>query len=492
MAADLTRAGSGDGPPVAGDAVSIAGNSAPVAGDAVSIAGTEPGRTPGDIISVGRRAAASGRIEPLEAQRPGEPALRWLSHASSIEGIEKELGRIWSQPNLMVETDNGRRGRHIAARTSVMNLVVVARDPETGERTAGAISRLTGRHPSRTVIVLSADPDGPPWLDARIQAHCVLPRPDAPETCSELIYLTAGGETGRHLAALVAPLLIHDLPVTVWWPGEPPLQAEPAVELFAVMDRLIVDGSAWSGDGLGRLRELAHLYDLHDRISIRDFALVRQSRWREAIATVFDLPEFLSYLPHVKRIAVTYATGDETGAPGTTNVVKPLYHVAWLATRLGMRVVSPLAPVEAKGRAAAATRLRPGERPPLHRGLSARLRSGTSDVAVVIRPLASAMPPGTTLRVELLAERRGSELRADVTADAENVHVHAWLDGVEALDRTFKAPRRTETDLLGETLEVGGRDPIAVETIRMAACLVTPAETGTAPRHDPRSVPRPG
>ncbi len=82
------------------------------------------------------------------------------------------------------------------------------------------------------------------------------------------------------------------------------------------------------------------------------------------------------------------------------------------------------------------------------------------------------MPPGTTLRVEILAERRGSELRTDVTAEAENVRVHAWLDGVEEMDRTFKAPRRSEVDLLGEALEVGGRDALTVDTIRMAAALV--------------------
>jgi hypothetical protein len=85
--------------------------------------------------------------------------------------------------------------------------------------------------------------------------------------------------------------------------------------------------------------------------------------------------------------------------------------------------------------------------------------------------VASKMPAGTTLRVELLAERRGSELRADVTAEAENVHVHTWLDGVQYMDRTFKAPRRGDVDLLGEALEVGGREPVAVETLRMAAEL---------------------
>ena len=414
-----------------------------------------------------------GHIEPAGPARPGEPQLRWNSRASTIDEIEKELSRIWLQSPLV--PDGGRDGavRQAAARTSVMNLVVVAGDSETGTRTAETIRRLTGRHPSRTIVVLLADPDGPPWLDGRIQAHCMRPRADAPETCTEMIFLTAGGETGRHLAALVTPLLVHDLPVTTWWPGEPPLTTEVSDELLAQTDRLVVDGSGWAADGLARLRQLAELYDQYPRLSIRDFGFVRQSRWREAIASLFDLPDFLPYLGYVRRVSVTYGTRDETGAPGTTNVVKPLYHVGWLASRLGMRVVSPLAPVPSRG---PAPRLRPGEKPPLHRGLAAKLRDPrASEVGVVIRPLASSAPAGTTLRVEILAERRGSELRADVTAEAENVHVHAWLDGVEALDRTFKAPRRGDIDLLSEAIEGSSRDAVAMEALRMAARLAGPA-----------------
>ena len=434
------------------------------------------GREPGEIIAVGTRPAGGGRIELAEPPRPGEPTMRWLSHAHSIDEIEQELAKIWAQPDLLVPDDADRPGRHIAARTSVMNLVVIARQPEVGERTAQTIQRLTGRHPSRTLVVLSADPDGPPWLEARVQAHCMLPRADAPETCTELIFLTAGGETGRHLTALVEPLLVHDLPVTVWWPGEPPLDREPARDLLDVTDRLLVDGSSWAGDGLHRLAQLATLYDDFDRLSIRDFALVRQSRWREAIASVFDMPELLPYLSSIRRIAVTYGTHDDVGAPGSTNGVQPLYHVAWLASRLGMRVTSPLAHVESR-RPAGQSRPRPGERPPMDRGLVGRLRGPGGEVGVVMRPVASRMPPGTTLRVELLAERRGSELRTDVTAEAENVHVHTWLDGVQAVDRTFKAPRRGDVDLLAEALETGGRDPLAVETIRMAAELIGQGHT---------------
>ena len=172
----------------------------------------------------------------------------------------------------------------------------------------------------------------------------MLPREDAPETCAETIHLTAGGEAGRHLSAIVTPLIVHDLPVTVWWPGEPPFTSRAAYDLLSGADRLVVDGSTWNGDGLERMREMAGLLDV-TRLAISDFALIRQSRWREAIASIFDDPDFLPYLGSLRRIAVTYATHDETGAPGSTNIVKPIYHVAWLASRLGMSVVKPLAVV---------------------------------------------------------------------------------------------------------------------------------------------------
>ena len=404
-----------------------------------------------------------------------EPVLRWSARAHSIAEVEQELARIWARQDLTTEIE-GEPARHVAARTSVMNLIVIARRPELAERGAATIQALTGRHPSRTVVLQSADPDGPSWLEARVEAHCVLPREDAPETCAETIHLTAGGEAGRHLSAIVTPLIIHDLPVTVWWPGEPPFMSRSAFDLLDGADRLVVDGSSWNGDGLERLREMAGLQDA-TRLAISDFALIRQSRWREAIASIFDDPDFLPYLRSLRRIAVTYGTHDEAGAPGSTNIVKPIYHVAWLASRLGLSVVKPLVAVAerpAGSRAASSARARPsaGTRPMVGRGMAATLGDGRGEVAVVIRPVASSMPAGTTLRVELLAERRGSELRADVTAEAEAVHVRVWQDGVEVLERRFLAARRGEVDLLAEAIEAGRRDDIAAGILRAAAELV--------------------
>jgi glucose-6-phosphate dehydrogenase assembly protein OpcA len=402
----------------------------------------------------------------------GEPVLRWTARAHTIAEIEQQLARIWATPDLTTEIE-GEASRHIAARTSVMNLVVIARRPELAERCAATIQSLTGRHPSRTIVIQSADPDGPSWLDARIEAHCILPREDAPETCAETIHLTCGGESGRHLAAIATPLIIHDLPVTVWWPGEPPFTTRAAQDLLAGADRLVVDGSTWSGDGLARLRNMAALLGT-TRLAISDFAMVRQSRWREAIASTFDDPDFLPYLRSIRRIAVTYGTHDETGSPESTNLVKPVYHVGWLASRLGLSVVKPLTLAAGRGHGAAAApraTASSGSRAAVGRGLAATLSDGRADVAVVVRPVVSAMPSGTTLRVELLAERRGSELRTDVTAEAETVHVRVWQDGVEVQDRRFRAARRTDVDLLAEAIESGRRDPVAIGALRLAAAL---------------------
>ena len=408
-----------------------------------------------------------------------QPVLRWSARAKNIPDIEKELSRIWAKQDLTTEIE-GEPGRHVAARTNVMNLVVVARRPEIAERGAATIQALTGLHPSRTIVIQSADPDGPSWLDARIEAHCVLPREDAPETCAETIHLICGGDAGRHLHAVVTPLIIHDLPVTVWWPGEPPFTSQATLDLLTAADRLVVDGSTWNGDGLARLVEMATCAGT-TRIAVSDFAMVRQSRWREAIASIFDDPDYLPFLRSVRRIAVTYGTHDETGAHGSTNLVKPVYHVAWLASRLGMHVAKPLAVASHTSAAHARSKGSHGSRPAMARGMTATLSDGRTDVAVVIRPVLSELPSGTTLRVELLCERRGSELRADVTAEAESVHVRVWVDGVEALERDFLAARRGDVDLLAEAIETSRHDPVSDGTLKMAAKLVGEAPTGSRP-----------
>jgi hypothetical protein len=383
---------------------------------------------------------------------PGKPVLRWSSRAKSIHEIERELSRIWSSVSLTTQSEEGDPERRVAARSSVMNLVVIAGRGEVGQRVASVVEGLTGRHPSRTIIVSPADPDGPTWLNAQIEAHCVLPSPTSPETCSELVYLTCGGEGGQHLAAVVAPLLIHDLPVTVWWPGEPHFESRSALELLPMADRVIVDGAGWSGDGVSGLAAMCSLPRRFE-VEVADFALLRQARWREALASTFDRPNLMPFLSHLERIEVRYASSD--GVPGATNVVRPIYHVAWLGSRLGMAVVD---------------QVRPGTG--AWSGYDAMLRDGRRRVPVSLRPIESSAPRGTTLAVELYARRGRSELVLEVTAYADGVVVVASVDDHRLPERRFMAPRRREAELLAMTIDSAGRDRISGEVLAMTSRLV--------------------
>ena len=109
---------------------------------------------------------------------------------------------------------------------------------------------------------------------------------------------------------------MHDLPVTVWWPGEPPFRTRPAQDLFALADRLVVDGVDVERRRPGAARARWPRCSRPRRIAVSDFALLRQARWREAIASIFDDPDFLPYLRSLRRVAVTYGTHDETGRAG--------------------------------------------------------------------------------------------------------------------------------------------------------------------------------
>ena len=159
---------------------------------------------------------------------------------------------------------------------------------------------------------------------------------------------------------------------------------------------------------------------------------------------------------------MTYGVRDEFGAE-TTNIVKPLYHAAWIGVAArDARRRSRSAPM-AGARPAAPAPAGGGRRSPTRAPASARRSAWIGPTSPSSSgPVLSEMPPGTTLRVELLADWRGSELRADVTAEQEAVHVRVWQDGVHALERGFNAPRRTDIDLLAEAIEAGGRDPVAV------------------------------
>ena len=149
--------------------------------------------------------------------------------------------------------------------------------------------------------------------------------------------------------------------------------------------------------------------------------------------------------------------GDEGGGrPGGANLVRPLYHLAWLTSRLGLAIEAPLAPA-------------PGTT--TDDGLMGTIRRGRMRVQVALRPEVTQARRGATLRVEIEAQRRHNRLRVLITGESETILVEAWLDGRPVRRRPFAAPRRTDVDMLAEVIESIGQDRLSAGVIRTAVAL---------------------
>ena len=381
-------------------------------------------------------------------------ALRWKSTATSVAEADALLARLWSstesRQQITSELIKNAEGKTpIAVRTGVMNLVVVAPGAERAVGAASALSSLP-RSPSRTLFIVPRDPEGPPTFSARLEVFCaVTPRGDGTSACTELLWIDASGEAGRHLSSMVPQLSLHDLPTLLWWDHTIDPSSQDLKELLRGVDRALFNGSDQRGAGINVVSDLVKVAG-STGTALSDFSLIRQARWRDAVASAFDEPEIAPYLHSLTEIRATYSAGSNSNAP--VNVVKPTYHLAWLTSRLGAVVVKPL---NNDG------------------GVWGGLISDAGQrIALILEPVTDAGHSGTTLALHLKGERRGSTLELTVRADGATTQVQATINGAPVKERTFRAKRATDAELLSQALELGEIDPLSPSILRTFVQLV--------------------
>jgi hypothetical protein len=279
----------------------------------------------------------------------------------------------------------------------------------------------------------------------------VTPRGDGTAACTELLWIDASGEAGRHLSSIVPQLSLHDLPTLLWWDSQIDPLSRDLHELFRGVDRVMVDGSQQRGVGIELMRELATATSAAG-VALSDFALIRQARWREAVASMFDERAVAPFLQNITEVRVSYAASVADQAP--VNVVKPTYHIAWLASRLGWSISAPL------------------QHGP--EGWSGAARHDARNIQLHLLPIANGERPGTTISLMLLGERRGETLELIVRADGATTQSRVSINGSLVKERVFHARRAADAELLSSSLEFGEADPIAPAILRTFIALVAP------------------
>ncbi len=420
-------------------------------------------RTVGHESTVGHQRTVSRQLARLaDAESLATPV--WEQRGTSVSAIEAQLSHLWAKPvddgGSQLVTEKGLPH----ARASVLNLIVTVVDTEAADRVVRTMMDLGIRHPSRA-IVLVADPDGHgDPIDARISTHCHPSGSDSERVCYEEVVLTVRGDAARHLSGIVAPLLIHDLPTHVWWPGDPPFGHPVFDQLVGMADRLIVNSSDF-GELLTGYRRLAKL---RRRSGVGDLLWDRLGWWQELTAEFFDVPRFRRYLPNLNRLWVRYAIApngsvavdaSEDAAPDVRSPIsQALLYAGWLASRLGWK------------RDRAIEALRDG-------GLRLRLEGRYEMIDLQIEPvLTAAYVPGELISVHLraLGEMGAAEFIIDREGDEATVATNA--DGMTAQLRRVPMDQPREADLLSADLITHRNEPVYEAALRAAAVFLSTAQ----------------
>ncbi len=225
-------------------------------------------------------------------------------------------GNDVSMGEVLGQLDGLRRAgqRSLANRTSVVTLVVAARSETEATAAVEVVHDFGGRHPARCVVVRAAPSEVPAGIDARVALlqGCSGDHP----VWFEDIRLTVRGAAALHLAELVEPLVLSDLPVAAWFPSRAPT---PQDSLVGAADAVVIDSkyaieeNTSSDDDpirpVPRAGDLAAVAALFDRQAVVDLAWIRLRPWRELTAALFDGPDYRPFAAGVRSAKVAGKAG---------------------------------------------------------------------------------------------------------------------------------------------------------------------------------------
>jgi glucose-6-phosphate dehydrogenase assembly protein OpcA len=333
-------------------------------------------------------------------------------------------------------------------RTSTINLVIFSADEEAASDAESVMPSLTEAHPCRAVHI-QALPDPKAPLRATSHIHTKVENGVRVIT-SEQVTMKAGSEALQTLEAVVAPLLSPDLPVCLWWRGNPPFDGDLFGDLIEAADRVIYDSQAFleAEEDLPWVLDLIHRKAQFD-IAFTDVNWARLTPWRALIAQFFDGAQQMRALDGIDRISVEYV--DRAVSADRVSAQAWLV-VGWLASRL--RWGSPGQTSSAVGG-----------------GLRFSISGPKGDIAVEIKRREGEEPPGVAM-VEIHSSGPSeATYRVERVASQQVAKTTTSVVGVPPIERVVEMEEESYAALISNELDMPGRDRIYEEALTFASVL---------------------
>ncbi len=393
--------------------------------------------------------------------------LPWAGKTVPMNEIEEVLASLWK-----MSADNFRIGANVQVRTSVLNLLICTPDIETAQRASKILRELSSTHLARvTLLILDNSENAPSTLQAWVTLRCFSMISDLMRHCFEQTTILASGSAIRSIANIIQPLLKPDLPVYLWWLGDPPGQDDPTFNgLVDLSSRMIVDSTSFFNPEQD-ICTLATLFDTAPACALSDLNWGRITPWRQLISQFFDVPEYRSYLSGITSIEIEHSVVPLARQMRTElgdvspNPARALLLAGWLKERLGWSMAEDTTSNDCDTESGTYfwNMVRVANTRSTRSLTLTRVKSTPGNVvSTSIRPRVHAeMRPGSICLIRLMSNVEDKQVTFTIRLDHE---MKLFMASVELSHETSSrrsvslAMVRNESELLHDELEILGHD----------------------------------
>jgi len=394
-----------------------------------------------------------------------------VSLAKGIDALrlERELNAMWAEMSApgggappggeaAARPEGGTPSRPAGVvRACVLNLVVYAEGAEARAEVDGLLGDVVERHPCRAIVLAAERGAAEARLEAFVSTRCQLSARGAKRICGEQITIEAGGSAVETASTAVAPLLVPDVPVFLWWKDIPHYDDKLFARLASMADRVVIDSASFDEPREDLLR-LARLLE-GGRLRLSDLNWGRLTSWRSLVASFWDVADYRASLSRVEKVVIEY---DPPARAAGRVAPKAMLALGWLASCLGWEPAGGVS-TPAEGRA------------------EFRLRGAGGEVEAVLAATGDAAGRDGWLTRLTISTAAGDEFYVELLPGEHRLRTGARLKDVgHTVGRVLGFEARTEGQRLGGELDILSRDLVYESAVASAARMLgaAPADAG--------------
>jgi glucose-6-phosphate dehydrogenase assembly protein OpcA len=369
------------------------------------------------------------------------PTGSWID----VAAIERELTALWQQAS----EDDDQAG---VIRSSILNLLVFVPEASEASRVDDILTEITAAHPSRAVLMLVDRETSVSMLKAEVTSRCTLPTGSSKQVCCEQVTITAAGSGVTELPSTLAPLLLSDLPVYLWWRAVPRIEDKALFRKLAdISDRVIIDSSLFNQPHRDIASMATVLRDTPRWTAISDLNWARLTAWRALLAGFYDVREYRPLLDQLDHVVIEYAPPSID-----TSAISPraLLLGGWLTSRLGLTLQYA------------------AKKSDESRSFACSSNDGR-DITIEFAEAHREIEPGHLALVTLHSAKDESLLfSVRRSADGNRIETSVTRGDEKSSERVLGYEGLSESELIGREIQILGHDRVYEQAVLAAGELV--------------------